>query len=519
MHRKTIRLVHETLRENVAERPDKVALICDEQRLTYAQINEMANRLANALCDNGVQRGDRVVVFLPNSVELAVSVFATLKANAVFSVIDYATKFEKLRYIAADCEATALITCDNQAETATRLLHDIASLRFVILTGQNAPKQAKQTSNLLAFDTIQEDHPPVPPPQKTIDSDLAYLIYTSGSTGQPKGVMITHRSSLFAIQLDIDYLSLTVSDVIIDAMPLSFGYGFHQLLKSFRVGGTLVLEQSFAYPAMILKRMETERVTGFPGVPTTFAVLLRMNLDRYDLSHLRYLSNMGAPLAPSLIRKIRQKFPHALFFSMYSLTEACNPVGLDPVQLNKRPTSVGKPLPGTEVWLVDEKGQRIGPNQIGELVVRGGHVRCGYWNDPQTSARRFRPVPLPGEFVCHTSDLFRMDEEGYLYFVGRSDEVIKSGSRKVSPKEVENALYSLNGVLEAAAVGVPDQVLGQVINAFVVLDEHVQPPLTKEGILQHCHQTLEEYMIPREVEIRDSLPKTASGKIKKINLA
>jgi acyl-coenzyme A synthetase/AMP-(fatty) acid ligase len=201
------------------------------------------------------------------------------------------------------------------------------------------------------------------------------------------------------------------------------------------------------------------------------------------------------------------------------MAEASNALGLDPMQIDNRPTSVGKAMPGTEVWMIDEDGQRLGPNDSGELVVRGGHVRCGYWNDPQTSAQRLRPGPLPGELVCHTGDMFRMDEEGFLYFVGRGDEIIKTGGKKVSPKEIENVLYSLDGVLEAAAIGIDDPVLGQVIKAYVALDRQAKAMLTEEKIIEHCRQTLEEFKMPRQIEIRDRLPKTASGKIVKTDLA
>jgi long-chain acyl-CoA synthetase len=515
---RTIHLVHDILKDNIAERPDKVALICEGQHLTYAQIEDSANRLANAFRNNGLQRGDRVILYMLNSVELVVSVFAVLKANAVFSVVDYATKPGKLRYIAADCGAVALMTHDHQAELATQLLRDVPLLRFAILTGKGATKQAQKASHLLAFDAIQKDYPPDPPPQETIERDLAYLVYTSGSTGEPKGVMTTHHSSLFAIQIAIEYLGLTASDIITSALPLSYSHGFNQLLKSFRVGGTLILEKSFAYPTMTLKRMETERATGFAGVPTILAILLKLDLNRYDLSHLRFLSSAGAPLAPSLVQQIRQSFPQASLFSIYGMAEASNALGLDPMQIDSHPTSVGKAMPGTEIWLIDEDGRQLDSSQIGELVVRGGHVRCGYWNDPQTSAHRLRPGPLPGELVCHTGDMFRMDEEGYFYFVGRSDEIIKSGGKKVPPKEIENALYSLKGVLETAVVGIPDPILGQAIKAYVVLDKHVSTPPTEKEILQYCHQTLEEFMVPRQIEIRDSLPKTGSGKIKKTGL-
>jgi acyl-CoA synthetase (AMP-forming)/AMP-acid ligase II len=228
---------------------------------------------------------------------------------------------------------------------------------------------------------------------------------------------------------------------------------------------------------------------------------------------------MGAALAPRVIEQIRGKLPQISFYSAYGMAEAACSLGLEPAQIDQRPTSVGKPTPGAQAWIVNEDGQRLGPNQIGELVVRGGHVRSGYWNDPAASAQRFRPGPLPGETVCFTGDMFRTDEEGYFYFVARSDEMIKSGAKKVAPQEIENALYSLDGVIEAAAIEIPDPVLGQAIKAFVVLDERTHTSLTVQDVFRHCHQTLETYKVPRQIEIRDSLPKTPSGKIKKTGLA
>jgi acyl-CoA synthetase (AMP-forming)/AMP-acid ligase II len=511
----SIRLIQETLQKNAVERPDKVALICEKQRLTYSQIEVMSDRLANAFRQEGVQEGDRILFHVLNSGELVVGLFAALKANAVFSVIDYANTFDTLRYIAADCEAAVLVTYDHQAEAAVHLRHELSSLQSVILVGQGAQQSRP---DLLTFDAVQEGYPPDPLPQRVIEKDLAYLIYTSGSTGQAKGVLVTHQSALFTTKSGVEYFGLSERDVLTSPLPLSFSPGVNQLLMTFWVGGTLILEKSFAYPNVTLKRMATEGATGFAGVPTIITLLLKMDLSRYDLSQLRYISSVGAALPPGIIQQIRQRFPGVLLFSMYGLTEASYPLGLDPAQIEQRPTSVGKPLPGTQAWIIDEEGQRLGPNQIGELVVRGGHVRSGYWGDPQNTAQRFRPGQLPGELFCFTGDLFYMDEEAYFYFVGRSDEIIKSGAKKVVPKEIENALYSLPGILEAAAIGVTDPILGQVIKALVVLDEQARATLTVQDILRHCYQTLEEFKVPRQIEIRDSLPKTPSGKIKKTDL-
>jgi long-chain acyl-CoA synthetase len=296
---------------------------------------------------------------------------------------------------------------------------------------------------------------------------------------------------------------------------LSFDYGLYQLLMVFKFGGTLVLEKNFVFPAAILKKMEAEKVTGFPGVPTVFSLMLQMDTSVYDLSTLRYLTNTAAALPPSHILQIRERFKWAKLYSMYGLTETKRTLYLPPEQLDIRPASVGIAIPGTETWIEGENGQRLPPGQPGELVVRGRHVMRGYWNDPLETAKRYRPGPIAGERLCYTGDIFKTDEEGYFYFVARKDDIIKSRGEKVSPIEVERAIYSLNGVIEAAVVGVPDKVLGQAIKAFVVCKDST---ITEKDVMAHCRATLEDFMVPKFVEFRQELPKTSSGKIKKTDL-
>jgi acyl-CoA synthetase (AMP-forming)/AMP-acid ligase II len=368
---------------------------------------------------------------------------------------------------------------------------------------------------VLSFATIQANYPAERLPTENIDLDLACLIYTSGSTGDPKGVMSDHSNVIFATGSIIQYLENTEDDIVIVVLPLSFDYGLYQLLMTFRFGGTLVLERGFTYPAAILAKMAKERVTGFPGVPTVFALLLRINLSAYDLSSLRYLTNTAAALPPSHITQIQEKFPWAKLYSMYGLTETKRTLYLPPDQLDVRPGSVGIAIPGTEVWLEDEEGNRLSSGEIGELVVRGRHVMRGYWEDPETTAHVYRPGVLPGERLCYTGDLFRMDDEGYYFFVGRKDDIIKCRGEKVAPKEVENVLYGLPGVVSAAVVGVPDPILGQVPKALIVQDGS---DLTEARVLAHCRGHLEDFMVPKYVEFRASLPQTSSGKIKKSGL-
>jgi len=500
--------------QNSAERfPDKTALVCGDERLTYAEIEAQANRLAHALIAHGLQRGDRAALYLPNSVEAAVAIFAILKAAGIFVIVNPTTKRDKLTYILNNCQATALFTSGRNAFLAAEIHAAVPSLQFTVLSGKRATTAEKEAS--YAFDDLLAAYPHTRPPCPTIDQDLACLIYTSGSTGDPKGVVEGHNNVVFASGSIIQYLENTPDDIVINVLPLSFDYGLYQLLMVFRFGGTLVLEKSFAYPAAVLKKMEAERVTGFPGVPTIFAILLQMDLTPYDLSSLRYITNTAAALPPSHIQALREKFPWATLYSMYGLTECKRTLYLPPDQLDKRPDSVGIAIPGTEVWIEDEEGNRVGPGVVGELVIRGSHVMRGYWENPQATAERYRPGPTPGERVLYSGDLFRMDEEGYFYFVARKDDIIKSRGEKVAPKEVENVLYSIEGVVEAAVVGVPDPILGQAIKAFVVLDG---AELTEKEILHHCRTHLEGFMVPQVIEFRDSLPKTSSGKIKKTDL-
>ena len=506
-------LVHQFLEESATQHPYKTALVFGEQRLTYRTIEGMANRLANAFLAHGLQRGDRVAIYLNNSVEAVVSIFAILKAGGTFVVVNHSTKQEKLAYILQNSGAWGLILHSRKQKVAQWLLAQGVSLEQILFCGDQ-PSQLPP--NGMMFADAQEQFEPKRPLIQTIDQDLACLIYTSGSTGEPKGVMSAHSNVVFAAESIIGYLENTPDDILLSVLPLSFDYGLYQLLMTFRFGGTLVLEKGFLYPAAILDRLEKENVTGFPGVPTIFSVLLQMDLSGTDLSRLRYLTNTAAALPASHIQELRAKFPTATLYSMYGLTETKRTLYLPPDQLDKRPDSVGIAIPGTEVWCENEAGARLPAGEIGELVVRGRHVMRGYWANPEASAKRFRPGPLPGETVCYTDDLFRMDEDGFFYFVGRQDDIIKCRGEKVAPKEVENVLYAIPGVIEAAVIGVPDPLLGEAIKAFIVHDGN---GLTDRRVLAHCRSHLEDFMVPQMVTFCEELPKTSSGKIKKKGLA
>jgi long-chain acyl-CoA synthetase len=513
--------VEHFLENSARHYPDKVALICGNERMTYRQVENGANELARALIQAGVQRGDRVVTFLPNSKEAVIAIFATLKAGAVFVVLNPTTKPDKLTYILNNCRATAMVTWGARIASDTDIWAETPHLRSVFMLGPSeAQTEAIKSSGkkMISFEDVRRGTADIQPPDKRcIDIDLAALIYTSGSTGRPKGVMVTHLNIVSAATSITTYLENTHDDVVINMLPLAFDYGLYQLLMMFKVGGTLVLHDSFAFPNVVIDKVIREGVTGFPIVPTVSALLLQMDLSKYTFPKLRYISNTAAALPVEHIRKLRELFPQVRLYSMYGLTECKRVSYLPPEQLDIRPASVGRGMPNEEVYIVDENGHRVGPDVVGELVIRGANVMKGYWELPEETDRCLKPGPLPGEKVLYSGDLFRSDEEGYLYFVGRKDDIIKTRGEKVSPREVEDAIYALEGVAEVAVIGVPDAILGNAIMAVLTLRPGAQ--ITKREVLRHCSGRLEDFMMPKIVEFRVSMPKTESGKISKRMIA
>lgn len=511
--------VEEFLEISARRFPEKTALVSGAQRLTYREIEERSNQFSYGLIATGVRRGDRVAVYLDNSVEAVLSVFAVLKAGAVFMMVNPGTKAEKLTYVLNNSRAKTLIAQRQKVRSIQSCWRNTPDLETVLVVGQEMEPLEDGEKNIISWEQLVSQHSQViqPPPKRAIDIDLAALMYTSGSTGNPKGVVMTHLNMVSVSNSIITYLENTPDDIILNALPLSFGYGLYQVLMAFKVGGTVVLERSFTFPHAVLEKMMEERVTGFPIVPTMSAILLQLDLTKYPLPSLRYITNAGAALPVHHIVKLRELLPDTKLYPMYGLTECKRVSYLPPEQVALRPTSVGKAIPNVEVFIVDEQGAQLPQGQVGELVVRGSNVMKGYWERPEETARTLKPGPLPGEKVLYTGDLFRMDEEGYLYWVGRKDDIIKSRGEKISPIEVENALYTLEGVAMAAVIGVPDDVFGQVVKAVITLKEGVH--LTTKDILRHCAQHLEEFMVPKLVEFRDAMPKTTSGKIDKREVA
>ena len=484
------------LQQSAARVPDKTALVAGTLRLSYAEVEAQTTRLAAHLQRLGVKPGDRVLVFMDNAAESALAIFAVLKAGATFSPINASTKADKLDFIIGNCRPAAILTQRKLAPVATAA---VASRAVAVL--------AAGTSE---WDAALAEAAPLAP-HGGIDVDLAMLIYTSGSTGRPKGVMMTHRNIDAASDSIITYLGTTADDIILNVAPLAFDYGLYQLLMAVRLGATLVLEKGFAFPAAIFETMRRERVTGFPLVPTMAAMILQMrDLATLDAPSLRYITNTAAALPVEHIQRLRVLFPGATLFSMYGLTECKRCTYLPPTQLDTRAGSVGIAIPNTEAYVAGDDGEPVAAGIVGELVIRGPHVMQGYWENPAATAERLRPGRNAWENVLYTGDLFYADADGFLYFVGRKDDIIKTRGEKVAPKEVEAVLHAIPGIAEAVVVGVPDAVLGQAVKALVVRSD---PALTEGEIIRAAAKALEDFMVPKSVEFRDALPKTDTGKV------
>lgn len=572
-----IRLLHDTLAASAARLPSKVALITEAEQVTYEELLTRSMSVAARLRELGVARGDRVAVYLENSVEAALGIYGALLAGAAFVVINPQTKADKLAYVLADCAAKATVTGGRQTATVLSLAADggLPDLAAVLVAGkdgggakaarasetgargtgardgQRAGRRAGRRAEQGAERTDREDDQPggdasprltvaplegpdgahggatrvaadptqagVTQAAPVIPLDLAALVYTSGSTGNPKGVMLSHQNMVFALGSLTEYLRLSEDDVIIDVLPLAFDYGLYQLLMAVELGATVVLERTFAFPAAFVNRVNEVGATVVPGVPTIFATLLSLHRNSpIAMPTVRRYTNTGAHLPDEYVPGLLEMSPGALVYKMYGLTECKRVCYLEPERVLDKPLSVGKAIPGTETLVLDDDGNEVPPGVTGTLYVRGPHVMMGYWNLPDATAHMLVSGPYPGERMLCTHDQFRRDEEGFLYFVGRSDDIIKSRGEKVSPVEVENALSAVPGVREVAVVGVPDDILGEAVRAFVVRDDG--SALDERSLKREAMARLEGFMVPRDVVFMDELPKTPSGKVRKKSL-
>lgn len=511
------RLLGEALSRSSKKFPNKTAIISKGQEYSYGTLHECAVQLSKYLLASGVEKGDRVAIYMENSWESIISIYAATLSGAVFLVINPQTKSDKLNYIINDSEAKVLVTAGAHKNELLKALENTPALKQLIVYGDLGQMQIPSSLYVSNLEEILHAETLQTKVNLVIPNDLAALIYTSGSTGFPKGVMMTHQSMVFTSWSLIEYLRLSETDRIMLLLPLAFDYGLYQLIMAVTVGGTLIVEQSFVFTSSIYNNIEKYKPTVFPGVPTIYAMMIASNKDNgKTFPDIEKITNTAAALPAEFIPDLQKIFPNALIFKMYGLTECKRVCYLEPELIDVKPSSVGKAIPGTEVFLLSIHDEPVLSGEPGILHIRGPHVMVGYWKKENLSQEMLKPWKLPEEKILCSNDWFTMDKDGFLYFLGRNDDIIKTRGEKVSPVEIENVIYRIEGIREVAALGIPDVIMGESIVVYVTT--HKSSNLSEKEIQIACKNQLEQFMVPQKVIFLEEMPKSTNGKIDKKEL-
>jgi acyl-CoA synthetase (AMP-forming)/AMP-acid ligase II len=511
------RVLGEALLFSARKYPSKTAVIIKTKEYSYSNLKESAEESANHLIIAGIKKGDRVAVYMNNSWQSVVSIYGITLAGAAFLVINPQTRADKLQYILNDSGAKILISDSILSNELSQALRGITGVQELIISGDNNKITRFPGIKLEDFENILNKNYSGCVLPRIIPNDLAALIYTSGSTGFPKGVMMTHQSMVFTSWSLIEYLRLSEEDRILLLLPFAFDYGLYQLIMAITVSGSLIVEQSFTFQTSVYKQIEMFKPTVFPGVPTIYAMMIATN-KKTGLSFdcIKKVTNTAAALPAEFIPDIKKIFPKALIFKMYGLTECKRVCYLEPELIDVKPDSVGKAIPGTEVFLLSPEGNPVPSGERGILHIRGPHVMLGYWHNEELSKEMLKRGSLPWDRVLCSNDWFKMDEDGFLYFLGRTDDIIKTRGEKVSPAEIENIIYKIDGIKEVAVIGIPDEIMGESIIAFVTT--HCQLQIGEKEIQKECMSHLELFMVPQHIIFLNEMPKSANSKIDKKEL-
>ena len=516
-------LIHDLIAESALRVPTKAALIFQKQTISFATLDSMVNKVADLLLALNLKKSDRVATFLEKRIENIAAMFAAARAGGVFVPVNPLLKSEQVVHIMKDCNVRLLVTSFDRLKILAPYLGECPDLRAVVVLDRDGdtiqgPKDIKLVSWESGLDQSTPRHR-----HRVIDADMAAILYTSGSTGKPKGVILSHRNIVAGANSVAQYLELTPDDRILSVLPLSFDYGLNQITTAFLVGATAVL-MNYLFPRDVIKAVTEEKITGLAAVPPLWVQLAQLPWPDSVLEHLRYITNSGGHMPEPTLRALRNALPKTKPFLMYGLTEAFRSTYLPPEQVDQRPDSIGKGIPNAEILVVREDGSECAANEPGELVHRGVHVSLGYWNDVEKTAERFKPAPgqLSGlvmpEMAVWSGDTVRRDEEGFLYFIGRRDEMIKTSGYRVSPTEVEEVIYATGLVSEVAAFGVAHPTLGQAI--IVVVMPQAGAELSADALLVAAKRELPAFMVPHKIIVyRDSLPRNSNGKIDRKALA
>jgi acyl-CoA synthetase (AMP-forming)/AMP-acid ligase II len=494
-------------RESVATHPEALALADSDHRITYRELGNLVDKVSHYLLSSGLQKGDRVAMVVANSPEFAAIFYGIWAAGGVTVALNTQAKAKDIINWVNHAGARWLFMDRHHPERTAVKQADSQFIGIDVGDEKTAENGSNQLDwqQILALEPVDQ--------QITLNrSDLASIIYTSGTTGNPKGVTLSHGNLSANIESILSYLELRSNDSILNVLPFYYSYGNSILHTHLAIGASIILENSLLYPHRVIERMAQEGVSGFSGVPSTFALLLsRVNVADYDLSNLRYITQAGGAMAPALADRLINALPHTELFIMYGQTEASARLTyLPPAMLEKKRGSIGIAIPNTTIEVRNKAGEISAPGETGEICAHGDNIMKGYWKDKERTAE-----VLKGGWL-YTGDLAHTDNDGYLYIDGRSSDMIKSGANRISPKEIEEVIQELEEVHEVAVVGIPDDLLGEVIKAYVVPKKASE--LEKRTIQRHCKGNLAVYKIPKFIEFIEELPKTASGKIKKFLL-
>jgi acyl-CoA ligase (AMP-forming) (exosortase A-associated) len=507
--------LHHLLEDRAQTAGDAPAITYKDVTRTYGELWGRVRQVAGALAAIGLEQGDRVAVFLEKRIETVESLFGISAAGGALVPINPLLRPSQVGYILGDCNVRVLITTAERLALLTAVLDESTALEYVIVVGEAAPGiEGEGNRQALAWGDLVDAARELEP-RRSIDLDMAAILYTSGSTGMPKGVVLSHRNLVVGGESVSHYLGNVADDVILAALPLSFDAGFSQLTTGFNVGAHVIL-MNYLLPTDVVRLCAHHGVTGLTCVPPLWIQIADQQWPTAVGETVRYFANTGGRMPRTTLDRLRMVFPQARPFLMYGLTEAFRSTYLDPAEVDRRPDSIGKAIPNAEILVVRADGTRCDPGEEGELVHRGALVALGYWNDPERTAERFRAAPehdapwrAAPEVAVWSGDTVVADEEGFLYFVGRTDEMIKTSGYRVSPTEVEEAAYSTGLVRDAVALGVDDPVLGQRVALVVAMTD---ADATADDLTARLRRDLPSYMVPAIVDVRDELPRSPNGK-------
>jgi acyl-CoA ligase (AMP-forming) (exosortase A-associated) len=514
-------LLHDLIRASAERDAAAIALTSGSQHLHYADLQQQVERFASGLLGLGVQRTQRVAVYLEKRVEMVVTCFGAAAAGAAFVPMNPLLKPEQVAYIALDCGVDVLVTSPDRLALLAPELARCPSIRHVVLTG-TAEKPAALPAHINVCSYASLLDAPARQGHRVIDTDLLAILYTSGSTGKPKGVVLSHRNMVAGAKSVASYLENRPGDTLLAALPLSFDAGFSQLTTAFHSGARVVL-LNYLLPRDVLKALEKEKVTGLTAVPPLYIQLSSLDWPAAINEHLRYFANTGGRMPRETLMALRARVPAAKPFLMYGLTEAFRSTYLPPEEVDRRPDSIGKAIPNAEILVLREDGTECAPEEPGELVHRGALVGMGYWGDAEKTAERYKllPASAPGrepgfqlpEVAVYSGDTVRRDTEGFLYFIGRRDEMMKTSGYRVSPTEVEEVLYATRLVGECVAFGVDSDTLGQTIQVIATAPDG-SADVDTAALLAECRKRMPAYMVPHGVgTAAGPLPRNPNGKI------